>query len=275
EIVALYYDIKPLFRVGISSLNLKLFKNTLSELGFKFKIIESAKSKAPNRNNPTCLISKSEEMLNKYNIAEINRMNTNNSTTISLIGKYLGYPSCCIKEYTKNLFIGKNENLPFDILSNTKGRLDFRLNFLYNFESRNFNPQEYSRISESYRLSNMYLIPHKPCSLNCKESIKYAQKIIDILKRDFPEYYRELISFLKKPVLFYSDFVFFPLIGKMEGDILSYQGFLKIHDRLPIEIVKLLNKGNLIKRKNNNLQIYKDRRYIDKLSSSVKLFNFE
>jgi len=62
----------------------------------------------------------------------------------------------------------------------------------------------------------------------------------------------------------------------MKNDTLNYQGFIKIHDCLPPETVKLLNKGNLIKRKNDRFQIYKDNQCImDKLSSSVKLFHFE
>jgi len=124
-------------------------------------------------------------------------------------------------------------------------------------------------------LSNNYLIPYIPCSFNCKESIKYAQKLLDILKLEFPEYHEKLTSFLKKPILFFSDFVFFPLTGKMEGNKLSYKSFSKIHDYLPIKIVKLLEKGSVIKKENNNLQIYKNSRYVDKLPSSVELFNFE
>lgn len=276
EIVALYYDLKPLFRTGISPWKFKLFKETLSELGFKLLIIKLIESRAPNRNNPTCLISKSEKKLKEYYKLEKGYIAGLGSVTSSSIGKHLGYPSCCVEEFVKNSYDGKNRNCPTKTLSNTKGRIDFRLNYLYNFDSRDFDYQEFKRISESYRLSNFYLIPHRPCSFNCKESINYAQKIIDILKRDFPEYYEKLISFLNKPILFFSDFVFFPLIGKMKDNTLNYQGFLKIHDRLPTEIVELLNKGNLIKRENNSLQIYTDGHCImDKLSSSVKLFNFE
>jgi hypothetical protein len=276
EIVALYYDLRPLLRTGIAPWKYELFKKTISELGFKLLIMKTLCG--PNRSNPLCLISKFTNILKKYSELE-KKYYVGKSITTSLIGNYLGYPSCCIEKFAKNCYYyyyGKNKNYPTKTLSNSKGRLDFRLNYLYNFDSRNFDNQEYKQISESYRLSGFYLIPHRPCSFNCKESIRYAQKILDILKLEFPEYYKELISILKKPILYFSDFVFFPLIGKMKGDTLSYQDFLKIHDRLPIETVKLLNKGNLIKRKNDRFQIYKDDQCImDKLPSSVKLFNFE
>ena len=273
EIAALFYDLRPIIRTGISPWKLALFKKTISELGFKLLIIKTLCG--PNRSNPLCLISKSIKILKTYSESEKKYIMEGSISTF-LIGKYLGYPHCCIEKFIKNLYDKKGKNYPIVTLLDTKGKLDFRLNYLYNFDSRDFDYNECRNIFISYRLSGYYLIPHRPCSFNCKESIEYAQKILDILKLEFPEYYKELISILKKPILYFSDFVFFPLIGKMKGDTLSYQGFIKIHDHLPSETVKLLNKGNLIKRKNDRFQIYKDNQCImDKLPSSVKLFNFE
>lgn len=265
ELVALYCDLRPLVRSGIPFLGLKVLKETCSGLGLKLLIMESY---GPSKNSCIYLISKSENKLKRYYRLEKKYAGS------PLLGEYLGYPSCCAEEFKKNLDI-RNKNHPTKTFSNTKGKLDFHLNYLYNFDSREFNYQKFNRISKSYHLSGIYLIPHIPCSFNCKESIKYAQKLLNILKLDFPEYYRKLVFFLKKPILYFNDFVFFPLIGEMKNNSLTYQDFIKIHSNLPKRIVESLEKGNLIKEENNSFQIYKDGCYIDTLPSGVKLFNFE
>ena len=267
DTVALFYDLKPLLRAGVSHWKFDAFKEALSKLGFKLLTMEP---RGPNKENFNCIISKSEKKLKEYHKAEENMEMGRSDDSL---GKLFGYPRCCIEEFTKNTSM--NKSLPPMTLLNTKGESDFRLNYLYSFDSRQFNYEEFNRVTKGYLLSNNYLIPYIPCSFNCKESIKYAQKLLDILKLEFPEYHEKLTSFLKKPILFFSDFVFFPLTGKMEGNKLSYKSFSKIHDHLPIKIVKLLEKGSVIKKENNNLQIYKNSRYVDKLPSSVELFNFE
>ena len=267
DTVALFYDLKPLLRAGVSHWKFDAFKEALSKLGFKLLTMEP---RGPNKENFNCIISKSEKKLKEYHKAEENMEMGRSDDSL---GKLFGYPRCCIEEFTKNTSM--NKSLPPMTLLNTKGESDFRLNYLYSFDSRQFNYEEFNRVTKGYLLSNNYLIPYIPCSFNCKESIKYAQKLLDILKLEFPEYHEKLTFFLKKPILFFSDFVFFPLTGKMEGNKLSYKSFSKIHDHLPIKIVKLLEKGSVIKKENNNLQIYKNSRYVDKLPSSVELFNFE
>lgn len=267
DTVALFYDLKPLLRTGISYWKFVTFKKTLLKLGFKLLTMEQC---GPNKENFNCIISKSEKKLKEYRKAEKN-MEMGRLDDIS--GKLFGYPHCCIEKFTKNTSM--NKSLPPMTLLNTKGKLDFRLNYLYSFDSRQFNYEEFNRVTKGYLLSSNCLIPHIPCSFNCKESINYAQKLLDILKLEFPEYYEKLTSFFKKPILFFSDFVFFPLNGKMEGDTFRYKDFIKIHEHLPTKIVESLNKGNLIKREGDCLKVYKDSRCIDKLPSSVKLFNFE
>lgn len=267
DVVALFYDLKPLLRTGISHWKFEAFKKTLLELGFKLLTMEQ---RGPNKENFNCIISKSEKKLKEYYKVENIKM----GRLDDLFGKLFGYPHCCIEKFMKNASM--NKSLPPITFSNTKGRLDFRLNYLYSFDSRQFNNyEEFNSVTKGYLLSNNYLIPYLPCSFNCKESISYTQKLLDILKSEFPEYYKRLTSFLKKPILFFSDFVFFPLSGKIEGDTFRYKDFINIHEHLPTKIVESLNKGNLIKRESDRLKIYKGRRCIDKLPSSVKLFNFE
>lgn len=260
ELVALHYDLRPIVRSGIPFCGLRALKETCSELGLKSLIMESY---GPSKNSCIYLISKSKKKLKEY--YELEKKYAGSFQ----LGKYLGYPSCCVEEFSKN------RNHPIKTFSNTEGKLNFRLNYLYNFDSRKFNYQEFNRICKSYHLSGLYLIPHMPCSFNCKESIKYAQKLLNILRLDFRGYYRKLVFYLKKPTLYFNDFVFFPLIGKIGNNSLSYQGFIRIHNRLPTRIVESLQRGNLIKEENSNLHIYRDNYYVNKLPSGAKLFNFE
>jgi len=270
EIVALCFGLRRLIRIGVFSRQLKVLKEICQKLGLKLLTIESYDS---NRNNLLLLISKSEKRLKEF--YKLEKKYIKKYFEPSIIGKYLGYPVCCIKEYKKN-FKFKNRNNPIKTLLNTKGKLNFRLNYLYNFQSRQFNYQKFNRISPNYHLFDMYLIPHIPCSFNCKQSIGYAQNLLNILKLYFPIYYKKMIFFLKRPILYFNDFVFFPILGKANNNLLKYQGFIKIHDNLPIKMVNLLDKGNLFKfKKESNIKVYKDKYLLSKLPSGVKLFNFK
>ena len=270
EIVALHFNLRPLVRIGVSRQQLNILEKVCAELKFK---LSTMKSYGPNKNNPLLFMSKSEEKLKEYHVLEEKYVKKQVESLI--MGQYLGYPICCIKEFKKNTRREDRNNDPVHTLLNTKGKLNFHLNYLYSFESRKFNYKEYNRISSSYQLNNMCLIPHIPCSFNCENSIKYAQKLLNIIEINFPMFYKKILFFLRKPILYFNDFMFFPLIGKIDNGSLIYHNFIKIHAELPIRIIKLLEKGNLIKEENNSLQIYKDGYYIKTLSSDVKLFNFE
>ena len=61
----------------------------------------------------------------------------------------------------------------------------------------------------------------------------------------------------------------------MKGDVLKYNGFIKIHDHLSAKNIELLNMGNLIKKESNRLFIFKGSHFIEQLPSSARLFNFK
>ena len=265
ELVSLYFNLRPLVRIGCSYNQLEIFKELCLILGFKFLIIESC---GPSKDNPLFLISKSEKKLYTYYKLEKKKDET------LLLGEYLGYPACCVNKYAKNIRI-TNKNGPMRTLSNTNGGLCFFLNFLYNFESRNFNYDKFMRFSSDYNLNNIYLIPHIPCSYNCQISINYSLKLANLLKLYFPNYYKRLVFFLKRPILYFSDFIFFPFIGKVYNNSLTYNGFIKISNILPTYLIELLRKGNFIKENNNRFQIFKGNRFIGVLPFGFELFNFE
>lgn len=266
ELVALYFDLRPLVRIGVSYSQFKILKEACLQLGFKLLITEPWPY-GPNKIHPLLLISKSQRKLKEYYSLE------REYEQYKTLGEYLGYPVCCQIEYVNN--IKYKNNLPNKTLLNTRGELNFLLNYLYSFDSRKFDYVKFNRISTLYNFSNIYLIPHIPCSFNCKSSIKYATKLLNIIKLYLPQYYKKIVFFLSKPILFLNDFIFFPLIGEIDNDTIVYHNFIKIHRWLSIKTLKLLQSGNLIRKENNIFNIYSGNYLLGKLPLTSKLFNFK
>lgn len=92
-----------------------------------------------------------------------------------LVWRLLWYPSCCIKSFLKyNYKWDVDFNLK--VKENTIWKFDWRLNNLIN---------PYS------------LIPFFPCSYNCKEAIKYAEKNVSIIwnRKDIKEVFWKPIQY--------------------------------------------------------------------------------
>lgn len=272
DLLSLRYGLRPIARVGVAPHNLPLFRKICSKLGFYSMLADISKDRfGPSIQNLICYLSLSKNRLKEYYSAE-----KEYSISEPLLGKYLGYPDCCVKQFSKNLTKNKNLNGPIRTLRNTLGAPDFRLNHLYRFDSRSFSHDKFNLISPSYRLNPYYLIPHIPCSLDCKNSIDYAQRLLTILEKIFPEYCEKLVFFLKNPVLYFNDFVFFPLLNaEWRKHCLNYGSFIKIHDRLPGTIISSIAQADRVaKRIDGGLSIYKGKTLILKLPNTARLFLF-
>lgn len=264
EIIALYFNLRPLVRIAVNEPQLRILKEV--SLKLRLKIAITNLFYYPNRNHPICLISKRKKELNEYYNLELNK------SSPGILGKFLGYPDCCVNEYVKT----REGHRPIETLLKTSNEPSFLLNYLYNFESRNFNHRRFNKISSNYHLSQFYLIPHIPCSFACRASIQYASKLLKMIKSLFPSYHKTLIYHLRRPILFYNDFTFFPINSKRitGNNLLVYDNFIKIHDFLPKQVLSLLKKGNAIKIKNDSIKIYFNYSFLGKLPNKVKLFNF-
>lgn len=267
ELIALYFDLRPIVRIGADRGRFKLWKQISLDLGLK--LLATDLCYGPNSNDPLFLLSKSKVKNKKfYNLEKTDPGSP-------LLGKYLGYPTCCQEKFKINIKQGKNNNGPTLTLQNTKGKMNFLLNYLYNLDSRQFNYTKYNEISKSYFLGNVYLIPQIPCTFNCENSIKFAEKLLNLIKSYAPIYYKRMLFILKKPILFFDDFTFFPLNGRTGNNSVSYNSFFIVHNRLPIKIVKLLKNGNLICKDSDVVRMYYGNRLLKTFNSQVKLFSFE
>lgn len=114
------------------------------------------------------------------------------------IGQLLSYPNCCV-----NKFLNKNTASYY---------------FINNVEERIRNSGEgFSWYLNKFFLSTpLYLISHLPCSYNCKRSINYAKKMLNLIKKERPSLYRDIKHYLKLP-LFFTDF---------GGSALAFEGIL-------------------------------------------------
>ena len=93
---------------------------------------------------------------------------------------YLGYPSCCRK-----FFMEKNDwryyNFPYEIYKNS-GKFDYRCNWFW----------------KDFLYSPIY---HMPCSYSCEKTIEYTEKILYFVKKEDPYLYKDIVWYLKLPVL--------------------------------------------------------------------------
>ncbi len=142
----------------------------------------------------TLYASKSEEILNELIEADL-------SFNDEKIGKIFGYPQCCIDAYNNRV----NKDYILESYKSTKEKFDWKLN--------NF-----------IQMPNYYLIPHYPCSYDCKESIKLATRILEEIKKEEPAFAEQIERYLKRPVL-YSNNSAMIFEGYVEGNSVIYRNF--------------------------------------------------
>lgn len=100
------------------------------------------------------------------------------------LGKLLGYPECCIKEYQKNLgeSFNKQGDLTEFILKKEKG---FKKPYQCNYFPIYFG---------------IPIIPHYPCSLSCNETIQFVNSTLKIKELDKSKH--QIISLMKSIVIY-------------------------------------------------------------------------
>jgi len=130
-------------------------------------------------------------------------------------GTYLGYPACCVKKYSA-WSDGKKEDLVRATARNTRGagRLDFRLNNVWNYFSRmNFenaaDRAAYAAFldrNQGLDLASSHVVSWHPCSYRCPASVKKAEVIFGFMARHAPDYAELLRGLLGRQVIFWDKF---------------------------------------------------------------------
>lgn len=154
-------------------------------------------------------------------------------------------------------------------LSKTKSKPKFYLNNIFNFQSRIFNEEKRLLklkklifINRYNPIDFFYLIPHVPCSYDCKESIKFARQILKILKVEMPEFAKEAVLALKRPFLFFDDFNWVAFDGYVKGDKIIYDRVAPYKSLYPQSKFK---RGDELKVSNKEIFVSKEGELIHKI----------
>jgi len=272
DLVAVRESLKPLFvTVTSSEKRFKALKDFCKKEGlvFDFKKYDASSDEKWNQfldekkhgNNYNIFISKKKELIDKAKKMVHRGFTLNEGCDSKEFGLLLGYPSCCVESYDKINVI--KELKPY-----TCNKIPFYANVLLTGTG-----------------SNCRLMSHSLCSFNCKKTIELNKKILNILKKEIPDYYRFLMKYLKKPLLFWvngrqgsfglSDtLTVFVFDGELKNNVLNYK---KVHLHFPINLaVKLINtpsvkeledflKGNKLIIEKKNIKIYKDKKLLSKV----------
>ena len=128
------------------------------------------------KNNIYFYISKQNSLIDKL-------IKYDKVLNIKKIGKMLHYPTCCINKFNKNVEHNcySEQELLVSAYDYSKNKMQFP--FYLN-----------------YGTFGKTLILHYPCAYNCKKSIDLAKINLSLVKKVSFEFYKKIISYLKKPV---------------------------------------------------------------------------
>lgn len=262
EWLAVKHGIKPLLRTAIHPENFKNVEMICKEKGL-FSLMKSFNQLyGANLGSPINIIyiSKSEEVLRKAYMSE-------KSEDRRLLGELLGYPSCCVEFFLEFLEKGK---FPFSVETHlkTEGKPSFFVNSIFKMESRLGSKElEIFQSNPDFadRISHLFLISHIPCSYNCKGSIKIGKKILRLLEREYPELAKEIVSILKKPLLFFNDFNWIVFDGKVDGTTVNYNSVLPPLSLMQESLVKKFSEGNKVEVGNEFIEIFKEDKMVHRI----------
>jgi len=178
------------------------------------------------------------------------------------LGKLLGYPDCCVDYYLKEMVKVSIERIIGPLL-NTKTKPSFYCNSIFNFDSK---VDGWDKIFlKGYEICRLFLIRHMPCSFDCKESIKIGKKTLELLERELPELAKEIVSALKRPVLYFDYFNWIVFDGEVQNNELQYKQVLPYKSLFPKDKLNIIKQGNRLEVLDDKILISKD----DKLISNI------
>ena len=262
ELLAVKYGIKPLLRTVLRTDDPKGVERLCRENKL-FCMVKSFNKLYGSVLNPPVkivYISATKDLLNEAYTSD-------KSGDRKHLGELLGYPPCCVEFF---LGVLQHFDLPFPIktYNETNGKPSFLANNIFKMESR-LRVEELKRFQKNpdfaRRVSHLFLISHVPCSYRCKESIRIGREMLDMLEMEEPELAREIVSVLKKPLLFFDDLRWIIFNGKVEGNILNYSSISPPFSLLEKEFVGMFEKGDTIRVGKEFIEIYGEGRIIHRV----------
>ena len=198
-------------------------------------------------------ISKDKKLLKKgmwYSLIVKDRVIWPPRADLLNYGFTLGYPDCCIK------FFRKYNNWCF-------------YSHLYQIYKKS---RKYSYLCNPLLKDDYYsYIYHMPCNFDCKETIKRAGRLRqEIIKRE-PEFIKIMDEKLKLPFLVFYEKKIYAFQGHLINNEELYYSkvyFVNAEEERNTYMEKLI-KGNRLKLKGQNVDIYKDKEKVDVIDASV------
>lgn len=277
DLIAVKNSLKPLF-VTIISLEerFKAMKNFCKKekLVFGYKEYNADSEEKWNqvfgdiKNNTrrNVFISKKKELINEVKKIILRGFTLNEGYNSKEFGLLLGYPSCCVENYDK-------KNVIEDLKPYVCNKIPFYNNTLLTGTS-----------------SNCRLLSYRPCSFNCKKSLELNKKILSIIKKEVPDYYRFLKKYLRKALLFWINgrqgnfglqdtLTVFVFDGGLKGNLLNYR---KVHLHFPINTavklvnsppekeIKIMMRGNRLVIKRESIRVYKNKKLLGNVKRGAR-----
>lgn len=145
------------------------------------------------------------------------------------VGRFLGYPECCVKAYAGRIKSEKGLRPPYlsvrnGLMAGTVPRAAESLspanNFLMHYDGRILNMKamsdaRFQRIF--FELFPYSLTDHCPCTATCKATARRGKKVFDAIRADDQGWAERAEELAGNPVLYLDDFRFFILKGELDG----------------------------------------------------------
>ncbi len=182
------------------------------------------------------------------------------------LGKLLGYPECCVKGFIESL--STEAEFIVSAFKKTKRNPSFFCNGIFNIESKWFGGSDSLKKDEQIfsDFNKLFLIKHIPHSLDCQESIKIGKKTLELLEKESPEFAKEIVEALQKPVLYFNYFDWLVFKGKVKDQELIYEEVILNRSYSADDKIKKIRLGNRLKVSDKKIIIYKDRKVIGELA---------
>jgi hypothetical protein len=262
DTLSVLFSLRPCIRFGLTKQKFFLLRRALPKLGLKGIIYLYREI-----NKPVILIGKDKKTLKEAYLSE-------KSGDQSRLGRFLGYPSCCIDSLYDNR--DNIKTIPLVTNSNTETAPDFRLNYLLNLDSRIIGDElkGLESIKGKYNNFNTYIIPHIPCSFDCKPTKTYAMELSKTMSIHFPEYLAELEAWIKRPILWLSNLEFLPFDGHVKGNVLSYNKSYDTGNLFDRKIISTIIKGDSIEIEEGSFIVKKGDSLVTRVKERASLFSF-
>lgn len=181
-------------------------------------------------------------------------------------GKALGFPDCCVDFFRKY----NNWNIyshPYETFKNT--------------------PVKNGRARGSYHCNNFlmdntyFFIHHLPCSYRCESTISLASRVEEKIREVEPEFVKNTVELLTKPLLVFGERHFIIFDGKIKDGALSYSNaqYLTNPGRLEenVGFFDFVKKANRITIDKDKIHIMKNRSIIKTVDKKEQWFmiNFD